>query len=288
MYLRVSTVRMGRNATRRNGGFLTRMRHFSKSNSMFHKLIVTLLSGLLLSSVGICEGNPEIWTSADGRKLEAKGLFWSPEGIYLKKASDGKVVLLAYDKLEASDAIRAVSNFPFETNNDVRLRAQSVGVSSNKVSVKTGRYYAVVDYYSYDGYSYMGTVTIRPETKSKTASDRSVEVELSSICGPGVVAVEFHVVAGKGEERKIESSECRVVRYEVTGSKIFFECKQVIDLSGWVVVLRNPDTGKIINSKASMDYLEKYVLRQLPEKAKFKSGYTQVKNKIIAKAKSRK
>ena len=255
---------------------------------MFHKLIVTLLSGLLLSSVGICKENPEIWTSADGRKLEAKGLFWTPEGIYLKKASDGKVVLLAYDKLEASDAIRAVSDFPFETNNDVRLRAKSVSVSSNRVLVETGRLCADVDFYTYDGYNFMGTVTIRPETTSEKASNRSVEVELSSICGPGVAAVEFHAVAKDEKDKKLASSECRVVRYEGTGSKIFFECDQVIDFLGWAIVIRNPDTGKIINSAASMDFVGKYVLSVLPETVKFKTGYTQVKNKIIAKAKSRK
>lgn len=255
---------------------------------MICRFILPLLSGLLFSNVGRCEDNPDLWTSTDGRKLEAKGLFWTPTGIYLKKVSDGKVVLLAYENLDASDAIRAVSDFPFETNNDVRLRAKSVSVSSNRVSVETGRLCAVVNFYSYDGYNFTGTATIRPETTSEKASNRSVEVELSSICGPGVTAVEFHAVARDGKDKKIASSECRVVSYQVTGSKIFFECEQVIDLLGWAVVIRNPDTGKIINSTASMDYLGQYVLSELPETVKFKTGYAETKNKIIAEANARK
>ena len=255
---------------------------------MVRVFIITFLFGFLLSCVGICEENPETWTSVDGRILEAKGLFWTSKVIYLKKSSDGKVVLLTYEKLDARDAIRAVSDFPFEVNESVRLDAKAVSASSGSVSVGTGKYYAVVDYYSYDNYGYSGGVSWQEETEKQRISGRSVEVKLSSVSGSGVVAVEFHVVAGKGSKKAIEFSECRVVRFEETGTKYRFSCKGIKDLKGWVIVLRSPGSGKIINSSASMHHLAKFVVSELPKKAKFKSDYSKVKAKIIAEAEGRK
>lgn len=229
----------------------------------------------------------ESWTSVKGQVLKGKGISWTTKGINVERASDEKLLLIPFEKLRAEDVIHGVESLPFHVNDKARLRAKTSSVSSNQLERNTGRYRADIDLYSYDGYTFRGSGTISPIKKKYRVSGRTVEVDLSSISGDGYAGIEFYAVKGKGKTREIFHSEAGVRDFRGVGSKHYFSFEPVEDLQGWVVVVRSPNTGKIIQVGSSMRPLEKFVTSQLPEVAKMKMNNDSIKGQIIKIARTR-
>ncbi|MCH7226763.1 hypothetical protein [Haloferula sp. A504] len=248
---------------------------------------IVLLS-LGLSVIFACgsEAEADTWKSADGRTLEATGLYWTAEGVQMRRASDEKEFVVPFDSLSTADVIRAVEALPFQCNDQISLRARTVKAEREKRARETGNLIVTVTEYSYNGYVWE-EVDVRPEIDRYKVSHRLVEVELSSTFGPGYAGLEFFTIAGKGAEKQIFDAEYQVVRFEKSGSVKEFRCNEVEDFEGWVVVARSPNTGKIVGVTGSMKHLEDFVVGKLPEKAIIKSDHQGLRNKIIAAAKSR-
>jgi hypothetical protein len=247
------------------------------------KLFVLLLSASLASA----QNQPESWTSVDGRKLEAMGISWSEKFITLKRSSDGKILTLEHAQLAPSDVIRAVESLPFEINDNIRLRARTLEVTSKKLERETGNYAASVSLFSYDGTHVTGTATVTPITEEFKISGRSVRVDLSSLSGPGYAAVEFFAVSGEGKSQRIYHTEKKIVAFEQNGSHLIFSCAAVENFKGWVVLVRSLKSGKIIDMASSMQGLRDLVTAKVPEIAVFSTNLDSFKASVIATAQAR-
>ena len=58
--------------------------------------------------------------------------------------------------------------------------------------------------------------------------------------------------------------------YETSGNLEYFSAPMTADYKGWVIVVRSPKTGRIIETASSLHHLTKYVTQNIPEVAKFK------------------
>ena len=235
----------------------------------------------------LCAQQVESWTSVKGQVLEAKGVSWTTDGINIERASDQKKLLIPFDKLQAKDVLRGVKSLPFHVNDRARLRAKTSSTTSNQRERDTGRYMVDIDLYSYDGYSFTGSGEISPIKEKYRVSGRTVEVDLSSLYGDGYAGIEFYAVKGKGEIREIFHSEAGVKSFRGVGSKHYFSFDPVENLLGWVVVVRSPNTGEIVQVGSSMRPLEKFVVSQLPKVAKMKMNNKSIKDQIIKSANNR-
>ena len=208
--------------------------------------------------------------SSDGRELAAKGLSWSPEGLWVRRTADQQEMVIPFKSLAPADAKRALATLPFQTNDAIRLTAKSVSMTSTKMERETGNYIATASLYSYDGYHVRGHVSITPIKEKFRVSGRVVEVELSSIRGDGYAGLEFYAIRGSGSDREIYHSEVGVVKFLNHGSKSYFSAPETENLQGWVVIARSPNTGKIVQIVPSMSHLETFVRSRIPEKANIK------------------
>ncbi|MDB4288847.1 hypothetical protein N9947_02640 [bacterium] len=249
--------------------------------------VISVIFFSLLSHERLRGQKVESWTSVKGQVLEGKGLSWTAEGINIERASDGKLLFVPFSKLRAEDVINGVNSLPFYVNDNVRLRARTSSITSKKLERDTGRRRIDVDLYSYDGYTFQGSGRISPIKEKYRISGRTVEIDLSSISGDGYAGIEFFGVKGSGKTRKIFHSEAGVRDFRGTGSEHYFSFEPVEGLQGWVVVVRSPNTGKIIQVGSSMQPLEKFVTSQLPEVAKIKMNNNPIKGQIIKIAKTR-
>jgi hypothetical protein len=245
-------------------------------------IIVTSLTGECLHAQQV-----ESWTSVKGQVLKGKGISWTTDGLNLERASDEKKLLIPFGKLQPKDVIRGVESLPFQVNDKARLRAKTSSITSNQLERNTGRYRVDIDLYSYDGYTFRGSGKISPIRKKYRVSGRTVEVDLSSIHGDGYAGIEFFAVKGKGKAREIFHSEAGVRGFRGVGSKHYFSFEPAENLQGWVVVIRSPNTGEIIQVGSSMRPLEKFVTSQLPEVAKIKMNNESIKEQIIKTARIR-
>lgn len=223
----------------------------------------------------------EVWNSSDGRQLEAKGLSWNEEGLLVKRTVDHEQILIPFDRMQPSEVKRALGSLPFRTNDSVRVSARSVSISSNSKERETGNYVANVRLYRYDGYNIQGHATITPITEKFRVSGRVVEVELSSILGNGHVGLEFYAIRGSGSERAIYNSQIGVVQFQQHGSKAFFSAPETENFQGWVVIVRSPNTSKIISIQSSMRHLENFVQTKLPETAKILLDLQAIQQSIL-------
>lgn len=223
-----------------------------------------------------------IWKSSDGRKVDAEGLFWNRDGVCLKLVKGQRRVFIKFDKLDKYDANWAIENLVFGANDAIRLRAKSVSTSVNTLTRETGSYAATVNLYSYNGYSASGSVSFSPILQKYRTSGRTVEAEISSIVGDGIVAVEFYGVRGSGKYKSIYHKEKGVVEFKKTGSVVTFGCPATENFGGWVVIARSVATGAIIETVASLYPLKTFVLSKIPPVANIKGNL----GSIIAEVKN--
>ncbi len=249
--------------------------------------VISVIFFSLLSYESLRGQKIDTWTSVKGHVLKGNGLSWTIEGINIERASDGKLLLIPFSKLRAEDVINGVNSLPFYVNDNVRLRAKTSSITGKNLERNTGKSRIDLDLYSYDGYTFKGSGRISPIKEKYRVSGRIVEVDLSSISGDGYAGIEFFGVEGSGKARKIFHSEVGVRDFRGIGSKHYFSFEPVEDLQGWVVVVRSPNTGKIIQVGSSMRPLEKFVTSQLPEVAKIKMNNNSIKGQIIKIAKTR-
>jgi len=243
---------------------------------------------LILLPLTLCaQEAPETWSSVDGRKLEATGISWSSQAITLKRSSDGQVLILNHAQLAPADVIRAVNSLPFEINDNVRLRARTLEVSSKQLERETGNYAATVDSFRYNGSTATANVTVTPINEKYKISGRRVRVDLSSMSGPGYVAVEFFAIAGQGNTQSIFNTQKRIVEFAQHGSQLIFSCAAVENFKGWVVLARSLNTGKIIAMEGSMQGLETLVTARVPEISTFTTNLEPLKASVIAAAEAR-
>ena len=226
----------------------------------------------------------ETWHSVDGGVLEGKGVSWTIDGINIIRKSDDQRFLVPFAKLKASDVLRGIKTLPFRVNDEARLRAKTSSTTSDKRERETGKYTAHVRLFTYDGYNFRGSGVISPIKEEYKVSGRTVEVHLSSPYGDGLAGVEFYGVKGKGRDRTIFHSEAGIRDFRGIGSTHYFSFEPVENLQGWVVVIRSPNTGEIIESQGSMSHLEDYVVSLIPEIAKVKVNTTELRKAIIKDA----
>lgn len=239
------------------------------------KVIILLIMGSLIPTL-----LAETWHSSDGRTIEGTGLGWNRTGVTLKRDDNQKEVEIPFGKISPADAKRAIQSLPYRTNDDVRVSATTMVISGSTQQRDTGNYVANVRLYSYDGYNLKGSATISPITESYRTSGRVVEVELKSIRGDGHVGLEFYAVKGSGNDKEIFHSQCSVVEFRQLGSKARFSAPETENLNGWVVIVRSPNTGKIIHIESSMSHLEEFVSGQLPEIAKINLNDAELREEV--------
>lgn len=237
-------------------------------------------------------GNPDqslsIWTSSDGRILQAKGVSWKEGGVSVLPANKKKEILLPFAKLAPSDVKKAMASLPFYVNDRASLYAKTVGVSTQRQERETGDYLAYANLYSYDGYNFQGDVVVTPVTEKYKLSGRTVEVKLSSIKGDGVAGVEFFALKGDSNNREVYTIQTAVVPFRQNGTIQHFSAKPVEDFQGWVVVVRSPNTGKIIKVGSSARHLEGDLIPRLPKVVKFKTDFAPIKEKVLKELGERK
>ena len=226
-------------------------------------------------------GKLTIWNSTDGKSLQGRGVSWTKEGVNVLPKGKDKEVLLPFERLTFADAKAALSSLPFHVNGRARLAAKTVKVSTERRERETGDYVAWADLYSYDGYNFCGSAIITPVKEEYKLSGRTVEVTISSPYGDGVAGLEFFAYRGKGKNREIYTAQTCVFPFRRVGSTRHFSAKAVEDYQGWAVVVRSPNTGKIIQVSASMSYLKEDIIKRLPKVARFKTNSQWARTKVL-------
>lgn len=242
---------------------------------------------IFLISLLQAEEKISTWTSVTGSTLKGTGQSWDQKGMKIKRSPDGKVIEIPFENLNPKDVIRAVNETPFRPNDRALLYALTVSTKVTQLSRNTGRYLAHVNLFSYNGYNLRGSATITPITEKYRISGRIVEVELRSLYGNGFAAIEFFAIKGKGDNREIYDAQSGVFKFRDIGSKRYFSARAVEDFQGWVVVVRSPNTGEIIKTGSSLQYLEKFVISKIPKIAKFKINTKPLREQVIKEAKKR-
>ena len=242
---------------------------------------------IFLISLLQAEEKISTWTSVTGSTLKGTGQSWDQKGMKIKRSPDGKLIEIPFEKLDPKDAIRAVNETPFRPNDRALLYASTVSVKTAQLSRNTGRYLAHVDLFSYDGYNLRGSATITPITKKYRISGRTVEVQLRSLYGDGFAAIEFFAIKGTGNSREIYDAQSGVFAFHNVGSSRYFSATPVENFQGWVVVVRSPNTGEIIKTASSLQYLETFVISKIPKIAKFKMNTKALREQVIREAKKK-
>jgi hypothetical protein len=243
--------------------------------------------GVLLTFL-IC-ANADVWRSADGRELEAEGLNWLEGGVLLKRADNKEIVGIRYEELVYEDILKALSELDYYVNDKVSADSKTVSTKSVKLDRQTGRYHLFAHLHTYDGYHYSGTGKLTPITRKVRLSGRIVEVNLSSpLRGDGIAGVEFYALSGSGSAKpSIYHAQSAVVAFLKNGSPTYFSAPVKENFKGWVVLVRSPNTGEIIEINSSLRHLEKYVIQDVPEVAKFKVDTSQIKKEVLEREKAR-
>lgn len=231
----------------------------------------------------------DVWRSNDGRELEAEGLNWLEGGVLLKRADNKEIVGIKYEELVYEDILKALSDLDYYVNDKVSAYSKTVSTKSVKLDRQTGRYHLFAHLHTYDGYHYSGTGKLTPITKKVRLSGRVVEVNLSSpLRGDGIAGVEFYALSGSGSAKpSIYHAESGVIAFLKNGSPTYFSAPIKENFKGWVVLVRSPNTGEIIEINSSLRHLEKYVLEAVPEVAKFKVDTSQIKKEVLEREKAR-
>ena len=250
--------------------------------------IRSLVAFVLFSLLGINLCSAREWTSNDGRKLSAKGLYWLCGGVVLEREDNSKPIFLPYNQLTYDDQVYAINNLSYWVNDKIKMEAKTTSTTSMKTEVATGRYNLFVDLHTYDGYYFTGIGKLTPITKTVRRSGRVVEVKLSSFFGSdGVAGVEFYALKGSGPTKPyVYHSEVGVFSYSQMGSRMHFYAPQTSNFKGWVALVRSPNTGEIIQVGSSLRHLEKYVIKNVPKVAKFKVNTSQIKKSLLAERKA--
>ena len=208
------------------------------------------------------------WTSRDGRTLEGDGVAWNTEGVHIKRARATKILVLRYEQLSEKDGEWAIENLPYFTNDDVRLRAKTLAITTKRRERDTGKRIVTISDFRYSGGRITGgNVNVTRIMEKYKKSGRGVEVYLSSIRGPGIVGLEFYGVKGQGPDKEMFHSQAAMVEFEGGGSYAHFQSPAVENFNGWVVIARSATSGKIIGIQSSARPLEDFILQQIPREA---------------------
>ncbi|MDA7898371.1 hypothetical protein N9A88_03460 [Akkermansiaceae bacterium] len=228
----------------------------------------------------------EIWHSSDGQNLEGEGLYWTEGGVLLKRSDTQEVIGIKYEKLIYKDVLKAVNDLDYFVNDAAKAYSKTVSTKSVRIERETGRYHLFANLHTYDGYHYSGTGKLIPLTKKVRLSGRIVEVNLSSLRGDGVAGIEFYALRGTGSQKpSIYHAQLGVFAFLKNGSPRYFSAPSTENFIGWVVLVRSPITGEVIDINSSLRHLEKYVLEQVPTVADFKINTTKIKREVLEKAK---
>ena len=219
---------------------------------------------ILLMIVAVADART--WTSRDGRTLTGDGIAWNTEGVHIKRANATKVLVLKYSHLSEKDGEWAIENLPYFTNDDVRLRAKTLAITTKRLERDTGKRIVTISDFRYSGARITGgNVSVTRIMEEYKKSGRGVEVYLSSIRGPGIVGLEFYGVKGQGPDKQMFHSQAAMVEFDGGGSYAHFQSPAVEKFNGWVVVARSATSGKVIGIQSSARPLEKFILGQIPK-----------------------
>ena len=209
-----------------------------------------------------------IWTSRDGRALQARGLHVSATAVSVLRQGDANPVEIPLSNLIPADTRWAVDNLPVWINDDVRVTARTVSQNRNVYQRETGRYAVSVTgtirYGTFDGFG-----TIRPITERVVESGRVVDISFSSLSGEGITAIEFYTIQGSGRDRRIHSVQTGIYEFDRVGSSIRIPTDTIENFSGWAVVTRSVNTGRIIEVVGSLHPIAELVKEKAPERVTF-------------------
>jgi hypothetical protein len=128
--------------------------------------IRSLVAFVLFSLLGLNLCAAREWTSSDGRKLSAKGLYWLCGGVVLEREDNSKPIFLPYSQLTYDDQVYAINNLSYWVNDKIKMEAKTTSTTSMKTEVATGRYNLFVDLHTYDGYYFTGIGKLTPIKKT--------------------------------------------------------------------------------------------------------------------------
>lgn len=250
-----------------------------------------LIAVFLILNLGTVSGEkPGVlatWNSTDGKSLEGRGVSWTREGVNVLPKGQKQEVLLPFERLTFADAKAALFSLPFHINDEARLGAKTVKVSTERRERETGDYVAWGNLYSYDGYNFRGSAVITPVKEEYKLSGRTVEVTISSPYGDGVAGLEFFAYRGKGQDREIYTAQTCVFPFRRLGSTRYFTAKPVEDYQGWAVVVRSPNSGEITQVLASMSHLKDDIIKRLPKVARFKTNIQAARELVLKELQKR-
>ena len=227
-------------------------------------------------------GQPRIWTSKDGRTLEARGLHVTPSAVVVLRPEQIEPLEIPFSSLQETDIRWAVGNLPVKVNDDVRVAARTVQQSREVTQRETGRYaVSVVGTIRYGTGVFDAIGIVRPITERVTESGRVVEVTLSSLSGDGVAAVEFYTIQGSGNRRRVHSIQTGIFEFSRTGSAIRIPTDVVEDFSGWAVVARSVNDGRVMDIVGSLQPIAEHVRRTAPQTVEFATDTAALRRHIL-------
>ena len=249
------------------------------NNSAMRVVLLLILMGMTTFVFGKEGKNLNVWTSLEGKELKAKGVSWDDGGVNVLQGE--KEIKIPFKLLVDADVRKALDDLPYHFNDKMKLEAKTLRTTSEREERLTGETLEVTTTVTYANNQTASDVQTYELTEKYTLSGRTVEVKVSSPFADGVAAVEFYAISGKGRDRGVYSTQKGVFSYKQIGSSKLFSAEAVEDFKGWVVVLRNLNTGKVVSVKSSMRHLEKDVLPTLPEVVTFKIDTASLKAKVL-------
>lgn len=222
------------------------------------------------------------WTSKDGRTMEGRGVHVSPAGVAVLREGETEPVVIPFEVLQEADARWAIHALPVHVNDDVRLSARTVRQNRSLRERDTGSFaVAVVGTFRYGTDRFETLGVLRPITEQVAVSGRVVEVTLSSLSGAGITAVEFYTIQGSGNRRRIHSIEVGIYEFTRTGSSIEIPTAMIEDFSGWAVVARSVNTGRVVDLVASLQPIEVMVSRRIPATVDFTADIDGLRRQLL-------
>lgn len=223
----------------------------------------------VLTSYSAVAEDYRTWTSKDGREIVAKGVSVSLSGVTVKRSEESEAITIPFAMLTKADSQYAIQNLPVVVNDDVRVEASTRKQRTDSFQRDTGSYAVSFSGYSYGLGAFSGIATATPIMETVKESGRTVEVTISSFSGPGIAAVEIYTVKRQGSSKDIDAVSTGVYLFEGIGSQLLLETSVVEDFTGWVVLVRSLNTGRIVGEASSMNHFVDYVKSVAPEVVDF-------------------
>lgn len=245
----------------------------------------SITASLLMTVAAYGQGEPREWRSRDGRAIQASGIGATLEGVMLAR-TDGSRISIPYSSLHPDDAKWAVQNLKAHISDQVEVSALTKSQSFNRFERGTGDYALRLDIYKINSGLYQASGSATEIMEKVKESGRTVTIELSPPLGVkhgGAVAVELYTIKGQGSSKEVADVSAGVFQFGPDGSIVMMNTKVIEGYSGWAVLVRSLNTGKIIASSATMNHFSDFVVSEAAEAIDFSKARRKIMDAILAK-----